>query len=560
MHHAKRSTSTDALAGLWRLVFAATLGVSSPAAPTATPSPAGAPIVRTDEGTIRGVDQHGVQAFLGIPYAKPPVGELRWRPPLPHANWTGTLQATVHGAACPQLYGLGVFAGPPSFIEDCLFLNVVTPKATSGGASAGLPVLFWIHGGGLFDGDSSDYDVTALARQNVVVVTVNYRLGLLGFLAHPALDGAKAPFANYGYLDQQLALRWVQRNIAAFGGDPTRVTIAGQSSGSASTIAHVVSPLAKGLFSRAIFQSGWSVHPSFDYTSLKDAEQQGVAFAKAAGCDKTGDDAAACLRALSVEQVLSLQGTAATIGPYTNAGTGIVDGALVVEQPREAFASGRFNHVPIMNGLTRDENTFFLMVNEYYTGRSLTAGEHEQSVRQAYASPQYPSGTAEKVLAGYPLNKYRTVSEANSELTTDSILCGAGPANKAFAAWVPLYAYVFNDRSAPSYFPSMSFRLGAYHTADILYVFPGYHGGNLGRPAKLTPEQQQLSTEMIRYWANFTRTGNPNGSGDTPWPQYTLLRPIYLSQDIGGPATMSEQEYFSRHQCALWETVTATSQ
>jgi para-nitrobenzyl esterase len=266
---------------------------------------------------------------------------------------------------------------------------------------------------------------------------------------------------------------------------------------------------------------------------------------------------AKCLRALSVEQIMSLEGTPVAIGPYTNDGSGIVDGKVVVEQPAAAFASGRFNHVPLMNGLTHDENAFLLMASEYYTGRTLTADEHSSSVRDAYASPPFAEGAADKVLAEYPLKDYPNPSEANFALTTDPVHCGAALANQILAAQVPLYAYEFNDRTAPSYFPPMRFETGAYHTADIPFIFTGFHGGDLGRHVKLDALQERLSREMIKYWANFARSGNPNGSGDEPWPRYTQAAPVYLSQSLGGPATITETEYLAQHKCKFWSTVSA---
>ena len=271
------------------------------------------PTVRTVEGQVQGFVRNGVSTFLGIPYAAPPVGAQRWQPPQPVAAWTQTLNATKFANTCPQITELGVFAGPVSVTEDCLFLNVFTPHANNGHANNGkkLPVLVWIHGGGLFDGESDDYDATALVKGGpagpTVVVTINYRLGLLGYFGHPALDAEGHDFGNYGLMDQQAALRWVQRNIAAFGGDPGNVTVGGQSAGSTSTAALVISPASAGLFHRAIFESG----PFLTVAPRELAEQRGSKFADAAGCgEEVNGAAAACLRKLSVQKILSLQGTA----------------------------------------------------------------------------------------------------------------------------------------------------------------------------------------------------------------------------------------------------------
>jgi para-nitrobenzyl esterase len=271
----------------------------------------GGPIVRTTEGPVQGLTHNGMSVYLGIPYAAPPAGALRWQPPQPRAAWTQTLDATKFGPTCPQITELGVFAGPVSVTEDCLYLNVFAPQAAAASGTKKLPVLVWIHGGGLFDGESNDYDPTALVKGGpagpTVVVTINYRLGLLGYLGHPALDAEGHDFGNYGLMDQQAALRWVQQNIAAFGGDPGNVTVGGQSAGSTSTAALVISPASAGLFHRAIFESG----PLLTVAPLELAEQRGSKVAAAAGCgEEVNGAAASCLRALSVQKILSLQGTA----------------------------------------------------------------------------------------------------------------------------------------------------------------------------------------------------------------------------------------------------------
>ncbi len=361
--------------------------------------------MRTTEGPVQGFVRNGMSEFLGIPYAAAPVGDLRWRPPQRHAAWTKTLEATKFGNTCPQITELGVFAGPVSVTEDCLYLNVFTPH--TGGTANGkkLPVLLWIHGGGLFDGESNDYDASALVKGGpggpTVVVTINYRLGLLGYLGHPALDAEGHNFGNYGLMDQQEALRWVQRNIAAFGGDPGNVTVGGQSAGSTSTAANLISPASAGLFHRAIFQSG----PLLTVAPLALAEQRGADFAKAAGCGTDASaPAAACLRALSVDKILSLQGTAAANGPYVNGL--MVDGTILPISGDEAWRTGKFNRMPIMNGPVADEGAFTASIDELFFG-PMTAERFTKLVNTTYGGPagpgggppNYPEGTPAKVMA-----------------------------------------------------------------------------------------------------------------------------------------------------------------
>src|ERR1700761_1201424 len=267
---------------------------------------------QTAEGPGRGLVKDGVYEFLGIPYAAPPVGDLRWMPPQPVAHWSEPLQATKFANTCAQVTELGVFAGPPNVNEDCLYLNVFTTQiGLRHGGNRGNAVLVWIHGGGNVDGESNDYDASKLASGGplgtpTVVFTLNYRLNLFGFLAHPALDAEGHLADNYGILDQQAVLRWVQRNIAAFGGDPSRVALGGQSAGAQDTGVNQISPLAAGLFNRAIYESA----PLSGITVKSICLQRGQAFAQAAGC---GTDAsrstASCLRGLSAAEVLQLAGT-----------------------------------------------------------------------------------------------------------------------------------------------------------------------------------------------------------------------------------------------------------
>jgi para-nitrobenzyl esterase len=264
-----------------------------------TSHPSG-PVTGTANGPVRGLANGAVNEFLGIPYAAPPVGALRWQPPQPPANWPGVRDATQFASHCPQPPGP---FGQGSTSEDCLHLNVFTPSHRRAGSH--FPVMVWIHGGALVTGESNDYDPTTLAADGVTVVTINYRLGALGFLAHPALADASGQSGDYGLMDQQAALRWVRRNIANFGGNPHNVTVFGESAGGLSTLSQVASPRARGLFEKAIVESG-----SYNLTqaSLATAEAAGESFATRAGC---ASQTAACLRNLPVSAILASQDNAA---------------------------------------------------------------------------------------------------------------------------------------------------------------------------------------------------------------------------------------------------------
>ena len=332
----------------------------------AQPANDSALVVQTVEGPVRGVAQGGVQKFLGIPYALAPVGDLRWTAPQPVEHWTQARDASQYGPICAQITTLGPYAGPANANEDCLYLNVFT-TGNAGGFKK--PVIVWIHGGANYTGESNDYDGSRLAQGGKygvpsVVVTFNYRLGLFGTFSHPAINAQNKLWGNYGVLDQRAVLQWVQRNIARFGGDPARVALGGQSAGSYDTGMNMLSPLSKGLFNRAIFQSS----PAFTYELPTEqvVTARGERFAKAAGCSDA-PDVAKCLRALSAARILQIQGTPSKNGSYAIE-IPFVDGTIVPMQPEQAWKTGAFNKMPIMGGATRDEFTFFTGIWEYLSG------------------------------------------------------------------------------------------------------------------------------------------------------------------------------------------------
>jgi para-nitrobenzyl esterase len=519
------------------------------------------PMVRTTEGAVQGLTKDGMNEFLGIPFAVAPVGGLRWQPPQLHPAWTQTLDATKFGNTCPQITELGVFAGPVSVSEDCLYLNVFTTGHAPAASGKKLPVLLWIHGGGLFDGESNDYDASALVKNGAagptVVVTVNYRLGLLGYLGQPALDAEGHDFGNYGLMDQQAALRWVQRNIAAFGGDPGNVTVGGQSAGSTSTAALVISPASKGLFHRAIFESG----PLLTVAPLALAEKRGTDFATAAGCGADATAAVAtCLRGLSVQKILSLQGTAAANGPYVNGL--LVDGKILPIPGDTAWTTGQFNHMPIMNGSVADEGAFAASINELFFG-PLSADQYVNLVKTTYGGPagpgsgppNYAAGTPDAVLAKYPLSTYANPSLAWVAVGTDTNVCRHPFLNRHVSAFVPLYAYEFADKTAPWYFPPLTFAHGAAHTIDIPFLFPDWRGGPLGIPHKLNAQEHTLSTQLVAAWTNFMYTGNPNLKGNQPWPRFAADSEVYFSQNVPKSSTITGAQFAAEHNCSFWDTV-----
>jgi para-nitrobenzyl esterase len=511
--------------------------------------PAAAAQVQIKQGTVEGVRVKGIHEFRGIPYAVPPVGDLRWRPPIAAGGWNGIRKAIQFGPACAQITTLGAFAGPANNNEDCLTLNVFTPEI---GNVRKLPVLVWIHGGGNIDGSSSEYDASRLALGKIVVVTINYRLNVLGWLANPALDAEGHPFANYGLLDQQLALKWVKDNIAAFGGDAGNVTLGGQSAGSIDTEAQVASPLATGLFHRAIFQS-----VVFDGVPLKAAEKNGADFAEAAGCGQGAAPAVAeCLRRLPVQRIMHLAGTESTQSDYSS--LLIADGHIVPAGGLfVAFKSGAFSHMPIISGATHDEYNFLAAITEYFSGpprHSITPEQFQSLVKSTFSAE-----AAEKISQEYKLADYPTPQRALNAAGTDWLVCPQLMLNRILAPQVPVYAYEFNDTTAPLFFPDMpGFEPLAYHTADVQYLFPLWHGG----PADLVHAlnaQQDLSNALVKAWTNFVERGDPNGPGAPNWPAFAPTvskRGVYLSQTLPTSGTITDQQFASDHKCDFWMNLT----
>ena len=491
------------------------------------------PVVTTSDGRVRGISSGGVDQFLGIPYAAAPLGDLRWRPPQPNAGWQGVRDASKFASHCPQL---GTPYGLPSTTEDCLYLNVFTPGKTNNGQPHLLPVMFWIHGGALIVGESDGYDPMPLVANDVIVVTINYRLGWLGFLAHPALTAESPQDAsgNYGLMDQQAAMRWVQRNIRHFGGDPSNVTIFGESAGGLSTHSQLVSPLAAGLFEKAIVESGAY---SLTQPTLAAAEASGTKFATAAGC---ASQTAACLRALSVSTILAAP-TPSSIVPN-------LDGYVMPTSVGPALAAGQFNRVPVIEGSNHDEWRLFVAQTEKATGTPLTAAGYIPAIQ---ATLGVSAGVAAFIASKYPLANYSSPSVALGAIGTDAVFaCNARVAAHALSNYVPTFQYQFSDENAPMlYFaPPISFPTGAYHASELTYIFDLV--GTPVPPPPFTPPQQQLSAAMAAYWTQFARSGDPNATGAPVWPQYMAASDQFESLQPALPVTGTG--FSADHQCAFW--------
>ncbi len=512
------------------------------ATPPGDATPIAPPIVETAAGPVRGMRDSGAVRFLGVPYAASPLEDLRWRSPQPHASWDAVRDATRSGNRCPQP---GESPDAPLVgDEDCLVLDVTAPVTAS--PDAPLPVMVWLHGAGAGVGSGSDFDARRLATDGgVVVVTVNYRLGALGFFGHPGLDGS----GGFGLVDQQTALRWVRDNIRAFGGDPGNVTLFGESSGGMDTCAHLTSPTAAGLFDRAIVQSGSclmelpanAMFPGVPATSIwaspAEAGALGGMLAADVGCASDDPDAAlGCLRALPPAELFASPFAAA----YGRAAYGNV---VIPENPADALRAGRFHRVPVVSGATRDEATFFAAA---FTDPPIDAARYAALLDEAFGDD------AARIEAVYPLAHFDHPALAWAAVVTDAAwVCPTLEANRLFAAHVPTWSYEFADRDVPALIPSPGFPLGASHGSEVAYLFdvPGFD-------PVFTPEQRALADAMVRYWSAFAATGDPNAPGLPAWPPFDADADVPFTLALApGEGGIAPVELGAEHNCGFWDEI-----
>lgn len=486
--------------------------------------------VKTDAGEVEGrsTADGKVQEFLGIPFAAPPVGDLRWKEPQPVKPWKGVREATEFGARCMQtnIFPDMVFrdSGPS---EDCLYLNVWTPDAST---KSKLPVMVWIYGGGFVAGATSEprQDGQFLAHKGVVVVSMNYRLGVFGFFAHPELTKESPHYAsgNYGLMDQTAALQWVKQNIANFGGDPKNITIFGESAGSFSVSAQMASPLSKHLIAQAIGESGAFFGRTLRAKSLSQSEESGTAFGK-----EVGADSLAKLRAIPAEQLLqdaSKQQGGFRFGPN-------IDGYFFPATPLEIYSKGEQAHVPLLAGWNHDEGNAY----QFFAKDAPTKENFIAKVKQEFGAQ------ADDILKAFPHDTDEQAIQSAGVLATANFI--------AYGTWkwielqsqtddLPVYRYEF-DRALP---------LGpdapkgatpqAYHSSEIEYVF----GTLASKKLPFTPDDYKLSERMQTYWTNFAKTGNPNGKDLPQWPQYTKsddFTVMYLSPNPIAKPDAQREEY-----------------
>jgi para-nitrobenzyl esterase len=491
----------------------------------------------TTTGLVRGkVSNDGaVEVFKGIPYAASPVGEFRWKAPRPPEPWSGVRDAFDAGSPCPQTGRLA------STNEDCLYLNVWAPHHRP---RDNLPVMVFIHGGGQRVSAAHEYNADWLVARGtpVVYVSMNYRLNIFAFLAHKELtaEDPKLGSGNYAALDQLQALRWVRDNIASFGGDPTNVTIFGESGGAQAVCILLASPPASGLFHRAISQSGpcqWQYYPS-----LTASEERGAEIAAQLGC--TGSNPLSCMRSLPTSVILAKERGATS---DTAAAQPAWGGELFPIPMREALASGQFIHVPLLQGSNSDEAMFQLAPQYDGRGNPVTPAQYPIILKQYFGQSRVAAIQEQYPLAEYPTptNALIAVLSDSGMVTNNRIgLYNLHLANQLASPHVPVYAYEFSDKTAPypsPIFDAPSNLVGAAHTKELSYLF---------HQSELTPAQRKISDILIRYWTNFAAKGDPNEKVLPAWPAYKPDRQMVMKFD--SDTVSADAEFYSRHRCRFW--------
>jgi len=501
----------------------------------ATGSPAGSKIqqgtlLHLADGDLQGHMNGNTREFLGIPFVAPPIGALRWRPPAPAIPWQNVLEASAFAPACAQLASLQSGA---SESEDCLYLNVWTPDPAP---AKPRPVMVWFHGGGNVTGSASDvvpfpdipgyiYDGHVLVEEHdVVVVTIQYRLGVLGFFGHAALAGEDPsyPFAgNQGLLDQRAALQWVRANIAAFGGNPKKVTIFGESAGSADVCFQMASPGSRKLFHRALSESGGCTTRQ---RTAAEGAATAEALAAAVGCAGSADEIG-CLRQVSPATLLANMGSL-PFGP-------LVDGGFLPDQARTLFDSGKYARVPYILGTNTDEGTILFITTPPVTSEA----EYLAALQARYGS------RADQVAALYPASSFATPQDALERVVGDSgLVCGTyDTARRAAAGGARTYLYNFARELPIPILQALGLR--AFHGVEMAYVF-----GIITPP---TADDAQLGTTVRAYWTKFARTGNPNHRGAFKWPRFRDATDRRLNLDVQ-PSVLT---HFRRSECEFWWSV-----
>ena len=491
-------------------------------------------IVSTTSGPVKGMTVDGISCYLGIPYAAPPIGDLRWRPPVSPEPWEKPRKVTKLGPACPQTE-VALMPSIGEMSEDCLTLNIWTQARSE---SDSFPVMVFIHGGGFSRGTATEpaYNGTCLAQKGIVLVTINYRLGAFGFLAHPILtaESSHKSSGNYGIMDQIMALKWIQENIRQFGGNPNNVTIFGHSAGGASVPALMVSPLAKGLFHRAIAQSGGYVprrlrHLIKSQYGLESMESMGLRFAERLGVNTTVNPLEEMRTKPWPDVVESWSKTVLNRLACTGFAGGwilnhlIVDGYVLKQSPGQAFRDGKQHNIPFMTGTTADEGTVLALLISIPT-----AERYRSYLEKSFGE------ISQEVLELYPACENASAPQALSNLLGDSFVCGARVLADGMSSVQPK-TYLYQFAMQPEVFLyeipgvdewELKRNFGCYHAAELPYIF------HFCPNNEFTEDDDKFSEEIAGYWTRFAQNGDPNGEGATHWPAYNHSEEKHLILDI----------------------------
>lgn len=514
-------------------------------------------VVKTESGLVRGVYRNGSLEFRGIPYAAAPSGDRRWAAPQPAAPWKGIRDASQFGPACPQVARFNLTEGSDN--EDCLSVNVSLPEKFDRKSGAKLPVFIWIHGGGFVGGSSSLYRLDQLARDGgIMVVSMNYRLGVFGWMPHPSFDADMN--GAYGLEDQRAAMRWVQRNIAAFGGDPNNVTVGGESAGGGSTCHHLASPEAvNGLFHKAIIQSAGCLQPM---PKVEEIYPVGLKLGEMVGCSDP-KTALQCLRKAPLNKLLDAQTQVA--GTTIMAYGPTVGSKTVSRGVGEAVKTGQIMKVPLLMGGTKDEIRLYIAY-DHQAGRPVTRENYEKHVRGWFGSTadEQNRKIPEKVLRKYKLKKNDVPAEALGSLVS-SYNPNVGINNclflhtaTSFSQHLPaIYQFEFDDPAAPvlgvgiAAKPDPGFKLGSVHSSELNYLFPNLSNTSKIDAPDLAPASQELANKMVAYWAEFVKSGVPSAASSPAWPKFKGGKTVMLLK----PGKVGLYNAGKAHQCDFWKSL-----
>ncbi|MGY1940736.1 carboxylesterase/lipase family protein [Nocardia gipuzkoensis] len=493
------------------------------------------PATSVSGGVIRGARVDGVIEYLGVPFAASTGGVNRFAPPKPASSWAGELAATAHGPQCPQSPPLPWIPAVQPASEDCLTIDVYVPEHP---AASELPIMVWFYGGGFVLGSNAQYDSPArLVRDGQVIVAIpNYRLGPFGFLALPELAaGAGGVTGTYGTLDQQAALRWIRENAAAFGGDSDNITLFGESAGGMSVCTQLASPTARGLYAKAIIESGSCARSPLAPASKDQAYQRSADYATSLGCAEAATRLT-CLRALPADQMLRSPTT--TLHTMAVTWTPVRDDVVVTTPPENALAEGAVRNIPLVVGSNADEGATFLALLDYARATVPGSTDYVSWAQEIFTS------NADRVLQRYPVSAFPTAAEAKQHVITDGFF--ACPAlfttQAARRGGARVWQYQFND----ALLGRNPLLPGAFHGAEVPYIFSGL----MGVPIPLPPAADRLSQQMQQSWAQFAHTGNPETPAFTPWPSTSDI-----TLELGSDNITVANSFAHQHHCDLWSGI-----